>query len=111
MRPLAPDATRLELASLKRKHDEAAFLHDMGAEAANVQLVSHSDAAPVKALRKDADKRTGDWLHAAATKMAELTRSDHKEWAEHHKDPSGKVRDAGGKVPDAGGKVRGRRAS
>jgi hypothetical protein len=80
MRPLAPDAARLELATLKRKHDEHAFLRDMGAETANVHLVSHSDAAPAKALRKDAEKRADDWLHAAAEKMAALTERDHGVW-------------------------------
>jgi hypothetical protein len=80
VRPLAADAARLELASLKRKHDEGAYLRDMGAEAANVHLVSHSEAASAKAMRKDAHRRMGDWLHVAATKMAALTDGDHAEW-------------------------------
>jgi hypothetical protein len=81
MRPLAPDAARLDLASLKRKHDEAAFLADMGAEAANIHLVSHSDGASPKQLRKDAEKREAGWLLAAARKMAQVTKADHKAWA------------------------------
>jgi hypothetical protein len=80
LRPLAPDASRLELASLKRKHDEAAYLRDMGAEAANIHLVPHSQAAAAKALRKDAHKRADGWLHDAAVKLVESTNRDHTEW-------------------------------
>jgi hypothetical protein len=88
LRPLAPDASRLELAAIKHKHDEGAYLHDMGAEAANVHLVSHSQAASVKALRKDAARRPEGWLHGAAGKMAELTIRDHQEWIASRAEPS-----------------------
>jgi hypothetical protein len=80
LRPLGPDAARLELASLRHKHDEEAFLRDMGAEAANVHLTSHPLAASVKALRKDADGRDEAWLHTAAETMAALTERDHEAW-------------------------------
>jgi hypothetical protein len=80
LRPLAPDATRLELSSLRRKHDELAVLRSMGAEAANVHLLSHAMAAPSKALAKDDDRRPPGWLHEAAEVMRELTERDFQEW-------------------------------
>jgi Uncharacterized protein conserved in bacteria (DUF2252) len=80
LRPLAPDATRLDLGALRRVHDERAFLHSMGAEAANVHLTGHPSAAAAKALRRDADGRPGGWLHEAADKLAALTERDHAEW-------------------------------
>jgi hypothetical protein len=87
LRPLAPDAALLELAGLRRKHDEAAFLRSMGAEAANVHLIAHRRAAPAKALRRDAEGRPSDWLHAGATKMAALTERDHAAWRAAGEDP------------------------
>jgi hypothetical protein len=84
-RPLAPDVTRLELASLKRRHDEGDLLASMGAEAANIHLVRHRAAAPVTALRKDADSRPNGWLHDAAKAMAALTERDHAEWSKGRK--------------------------
>jgi hypothetical protein len=80
VRPLAPDATRLELGSLKRRHDEADLLRCMGAEAANVHLTPHRAAAALKAVAGDADRRPDGWLHAAAEAMATLTERDHSEW-------------------------------
>jgi hypothetical protein len=81
IRRLAPDATRLELASLKRRHDERDLLASMGAEAANIHLTPHSAAAPAKAVRKDAARRPAGWLHEAADAMAALTERDHAEWS------------------------------
>jgi hypothetical protein len=74
-------------ARARRKHDEAAFLRDMGAEAANVHLIPHPRAAPAKALRRDAEGRSSDWLHAGATKMAALTERDHAAWRAAREDP------------------------
>lgn len=81
LRPLAPDTARLELASLRRKHDEQAILRSMGAEAANVHLIAHQRAAPVKALLADADSRPEGWLHDAASAMAALTEHDFEMWS------------------------------
>ncbi len=80
LRRLAPDATRLELGALRRKHDEAAFLASMGAEAANIHLVRHTGGSAAKALLKDDRGRPSGWLLAAARTMAELTERDHAEW-------------------------------
>ena len=80
LRRLAPDATRLELAALRRKHDEEAFLRSMGAEAANIHLSPYDGTAPAKTLRKDDAARRENWLVDAARTMAELTERDHAEW-------------------------------
>jgi hypothetical protein len=81
VRPLAPDATRLELTELRRRHDERAILRSMGAEAANVHLVSHPGAASAGRLRRDVNRRPAGWLIAAARAMASATRKDHAAWA------------------------------
>jgi len=80
LRPLAPDATRLDLAALQQKHDEARLLSSMGAEAANVHMTGHSQTAPVERLLRDAASHPPDWLHQAARKMAALTEADHASW-------------------------------
>jgi uncharacterized protein DUF2252 len=80
LRALAPDATRLELASLRRKHSESDLLHSMGAEAANVHLIQLREAAPSKALRRDDEGRDPQWLHAGAETMVKLTESDYEAW-------------------------------
>jgi hypothetical protein len=85
IRRLAPDAARLELASLKRRHDERDLLASMGAEAANVHLIPHAAAASAKALCADADRRPAGWLHDAADAMAALTERDHAEWSKRRK--------------------------
>ncbi len=53
VRPLAPDATRLELATLKRRHDERALLASMGAEAASVHLTEHELSSAAQAAVAD----------------------------------------------------------
>jgi hypothetical protein len=81
VRPLAPDATRLELAAHKRRHDESDLLRSMGAEAANIHLTPHHAAQSLKAVVKDADARPDGWLWKAAQAMAALTERDHAEWS------------------------------
>jgi hypothetical protein len=80
VRRLAPDMARLELTTLRRKHDEGAILRSMAAAAANVHLVPHKLAASPKALLKDEATRGDGWLAAAAKTMVDLTVSDHKAW-------------------------------
>jgi hypothetical protein len=80
VRRLAPDMARLELAGLRRKHDEGAILRSMGAAAANIHLVSHPLAASAKAVRKDEAARSEGWLAAAAQTMEDLTVADFREW-------------------------------
>jgi Uncharacterized protein conserved in bacteria (DUF2252) len=79
LRRLAPDSARLALAALRRKHDEAAVLRSMGAEAANVHLCPHVRAASPDVLREDERARPKAWLLKAAEAMAQLTERDHAE--------------------------------
>jgi uncharacterized protein DUF2252 len=80
LRPLAGDATRLELAKLRRKHDERLLLRSMGQESANIHLIPLPEAAPPKAVRRDAEARDEHWLRAAAATMVELTERDYADW-------------------------------
>jgi hypothetical protein len=80
LRPLAADATRLELASLRRKHRELDVLHSMGAETANIQLTSLRGAAPNKAIRRDDDARDPAWLRAAVEVTTRLVEADYESW-------------------------------
>jgi hypothetical protein len=79
LRRLAADSAGLELSSLRRKHDEAAVLQSMGAEAANIHLCPHARAASPNALEDDERSRPTGWLLSAAETMAELTERDHAE--------------------------------
>lgn len=79
-RRLAPDATRIELTTLKHAHDHVPLLRCMGGEAANIHLTPAPGASPGNALRKDAKRRPGDWLHEAAHAMAVVTGRDHARW-------------------------------
>jgi hypothetical protein len=79
LRRLAADSARLALPSLRRKHDEAAVLRSMGAEAANIHLCPHTRAASPNALEGDERARPGGWLLSAAQTMAEQTERDHAE--------------------------------
>lgn len=76
-RRLAPDCSRVELASLPKERDEKQLLHAMGWETANVHLAKKK---AVKAVRADLDKRPRNWLRSAAKKMAEATIHDWEDW-------------------------------
>ena len=80
LRPLAPDATRLELSTLRRRHAAEGLLRSMGEEAANIHLVVAEGAAAAKAIRKDEESRTGGWLAEASGAMVESVKSDYAEW-------------------------------
>ena len=77
VRRLAPDCSRIQLASLPKERDEARLLHAMGWETANVHLGSKE---AVKAVRRDFDKRPSGWLRAAAKAMVKATTRDWKDW-------------------------------
>ncbi|HVM59563.1 MAG TPA: DUF2252 family protein [Verrucomicrobiae bacterium] len=77
IRRLAPDCSRVELASLPNRRDESRLLYEMGWETANVHLGSK------KAVRKilaDLRKRPANWLRHAAEAMARATTADWNEW-------------------------------
>ncbi len=76
-RRLAPDCSRVELASLPREHDEARLLHAMGFETANAHLSSPRIA---KAIDADLRKRPKRWLHKAAAAMLKATLTDFEQW-------------------------------
>jgi hypothetical protein len=77
VRRLAPDCSRIELASLPAKRDEARLLHSMGFETANIHLGSEETIAQVTA---DLEKRPARWLHEASKRMVSAVESDWTEW-------------------------------
>jgi hypothetical protein len=79
LRRLAPDCSRIELASLPATHDAVKLLFAMGFETANVHLGSAK--APV--LSRDLAKRESGWLHKAAEEMFESTTRDWQEWRKY----------------------------
>lgn len=77
VRRLSPSCSRIELASLPKKRDEARLLHAMGWETANIHLGSrkmHKD------LKRDLANRNADWLRVATKTMTKATLSDWKDW-------------------------------
>jgi uncharacterized protein DUF2252 len=79
VRRLSPSCSRIELASLPKKRDEARLLYAMGWETANIHLGSRKMH---KVLRRDLAKRKADWLRVAAKTMTKATLSDWKDWVQ-----------------------------
>jgi hypothetical protein len=77
IRRLAPDGSRIELASLPRNRDEDRLLWMMGWETANMHLGSADKVRPILA---DLKKRKRNWLAAAAARMAEAVERDWRKW-------------------------------
>ncbi len=75
VRRLAPDCSRIELASLPAEHDAAKLLHAMGWETANIHLGSREAGV----FAKDLAARPANWLYKAASAMVQ---SVHAEWTE-----------------------------
>jgi hypothetical protein len=77
VRRLAPHCSRIEMAAIPKKRDEARLLHSMGYETANI----HWGSKPaIKNVRRDLAKRKPGWLHEAAKKMLAAVRKDWEEW-------------------------------
>ncbi len=76
VRRLAPDCSRIELASLPKEREEARLLHAMGFETANVHLGSGRS----RAIQNDLKKRQHGWLHHAARQMADAVTQDWEDW-------------------------------
>jgi hypothetical protein len=75
LRRLSPDANPIEITDLPALRDEEALLHAMGSEVANVHLGSKRQVGRVlKHLRR----QRGDWLRAAARRMAKRVEHDWK---------------------------------
>jgi hypothetical protein len=77
VRRLAPDCSRIELASLPREKDEKRLLRAMGWEVGN----AHVGSKRTRAILKDLSRRPAQWLHSAAARMCKATTADWAEWA------------------------------
>jgi hypothetical protein len=77
VRRLAPDCSRIELASLPAERDEARLLYAMGFETANVHLGTPS---AIKDVKRDLAKRKNRWLHKTAKGMCKATLKDWEAW-------------------------------
>lgn len=77
VRRLAPDCSRVELASLPKGRDEYKLLERMGWETANIHLGSDRTIGKVK---DDLSGRASDWLHAEAKALVQATTEDWNEW-------------------------------
>lgn len=77
-RRLAPDCSRLELASLPETHDEQKLLHAMGWETANIHLGTKT---AVRRVLNDLNRRPAKWLRHATQAMTKATLDDWKQWA------------------------------
>ena len=87
VRRLAPDCSRVELASMPKQRDEARLLHSMGFETANVHLGTRQAA---KTILRDLKKRPHLWLHEAAAAMVRATTEDWEIWRAHWRAPKKK---------------------
>jgi hypothetical protein len=76
VRRLAPDCTRVELASVPKEKEKSKLLRAMGWETANIHLGSKK----TRAILADLNKRETDWLHKAAALMVKATTADWLEW-------------------------------
>lgn len=79
VRRLAPDCTRIELASVPKEKDKSRLLHAMGFETANVHVGSGGE----KGILRYLEKLDQHWLHEAAAGMVKATKADWDEWRAH----------------------------
>ena len=77
IRRLAPDGSRIELASLPRNREENRLLWMMGWETANMHLGS---VDKVRAILTDLGERKSNWLASAAARMAQAVERDWRRW-------------------------------
>jgi hypothetical protein len=77
VRRLAPDCSRIELATLEQVDDEAHLLRAMGWETANIHLNARGNASRILA---DLKKRPDGWLKDAAKAMHAVCRQDWEAW-------------------------------
>ena len=75
VRRLAPDCSRIELATLPKRRDEAYLVRAMGSETANIHL---STPEAVAAIQSDLGRRPASWLHDAAKVMSKAVLQDWK---------------------------------
>jgi len=77
VRRLAPDCSRIELASLPGERDESRLLYDMGWETANMHFGSPK---AIPSVKRDLAARRGKWLHKASKAMFKATLKDWEHW-------------------------------
>jgi Uncharacterized protein conserved in bacteria (DUF2252) len=77
LRRLAPDCSRIELATLPESRDEEKLLYAMGWETANIHLGAKK---MIPAILKDLKKRPANWLRRASAEMADATVRDWEKW-------------------------------
>jgi hypothetical protein len=77
VRRLAPDCSRIEIATLPKQRDEEKLLYSMGRETANIHL---GTPRAIPAVKNDLAKRKGRWLHKASKAMLKATLEDWKVW-------------------------------
>ncbi len=77
VRRMAPDCSRIELASLTAERDEARLLYSMGWETANMHFGSPQ---LIPQIKRDLAKQKSRWLHKAAKAMSNATLEDWKDW-------------------------------
>jgi hypothetical protein len=77
VRRLAPDCSRIELASLPAEHDTLRLLHAMGWETANIHLGTQS----ARVILADFRKRPKGWLFQAARKMEKAVKDDFADYS------------------------------
>jgi hypothetical protein len=80
VRRLAPDCSRVELASMPKERDEARLLHAMGFETANVHLATGKAA---KSILKNLKGRPREWLHRYSADMVQATAEDWQRWRDY----------------------------
>jgi hypothetical protein len=78
VRRLAPDCSRIQLASLPRGHDESRLLWMMGWETANMHLGTPGQR---RAILSDLRERKNAWLFKASQRMAEGVSRDWRKWS------------------------------
>jgi hypothetical protein len=83
IRRLAPDCSRIELASLPRSRDEDRLLWMMGWETTNMHLGSPGQRARILA---DLRRRSSRWLSRAAGCMAQAVERDWRRWRKGSRD-------------------------
>jgi hypothetical protein len=77
LRRLAPDCSRIEVASLHASRDEERLLYSMGWETANIHF---GTPRAITAIKRDLAKRPSNWLNKAAKAMLRATERDWREW-------------------------------
>ncbi len=80
VRRLAPDCSRIELASLPRERDETRLLEAMGLELANIHLGS----AKARNLLRDLEQYPPSWLHNASRERVMAAAADWEDWRKNH---------------------------